>query len=236
MPLLGSCMLAISNWGVHDDGNSGPGLFIANSLQRKASFLPICTSSSSVTNPRRPWTYEAAVSGGTNWSPSTRRSERCGLNTALSSFSSSGLAPDSEPPSMLGQKLRPAGHLSQLPGASSSFMELVVDRSNLSKQRSTPCKRAAELTRAPTTPALGTNCAWMEIGTFWERPTTNWSRPKSTPPYTPCLLLSIPTSASTISPFSIWILEKKRSFQSWGTSWQYALLMSPTMLNHESSR
>mmetsp|Transcript_70404 Transcript_70404/g.198722 ORF Transcript_70404/g.198722 Transcript_70404/m.198722 type:complete len:218 (-) Transcript_70404:409-1062(-) len=137
---------AISNEGTQEAGNSGPGLHITKASLRKWRLLSARTRRSSSTRWHRARTDATPVSGGTNRSPSSRRSERWGLNTSRKSLRSSSLITDaSEDDLSTAAQKPPAEGPAQLPTllelgpqGPSDIPRTGSDRSNLSMHRSTP--------------------------------------------------------------------------------------------------
>mmetsp|Transcript_69956 Transcript_69956/g.197396 ORF Transcript_69956/g.197396 Transcript_69956/m.197396 type:complete len:295 (+) Transcript_69956:614-1498(+) len=131
--------------GVQDDGNSAPGALAAKPLPAKCSVLLRSTDASSPTRVRRLCTCARLESGGTKRSPSSRRSVKLGLNTALSSALSSSLNAEPASASRFDQNVSPtAMHASRgwqlqssQPAGASSVSSVGV-RSNWSRFRSTP--------------------------------------------------------------------------------------------------
>mmetsp|Transcript_70171 Transcript_70171/g.159298 ORF Transcript_70171/g.159298 Transcript_70171/m.159298 type:complete len:285 (-) Transcript_70171:693-1547(-) len=160
-----------------DEGKSSPGSSITNLRLRKCSVLCCLTVTSAATSWRRARRQWELLSGGTNWSPSSRLSERLGLKISVSSFRSSSLkAPSSL--SRLFQKAPPMATVASR--FSSSFAQppssvctrVASERLNLSRPRSTPCRlgacqapglctRVGRVTRRDCTIAVS---GWAAIG------------------------------------------------------------------------
>mmetsp|Transcript_51801 Transcript_51801/g.165826 ORF Transcript_51801/g.165826 Transcript_51801/m.165826 type:complete len:285 (-) Transcript_51801:288-1142(-) len=160
---------------VQEAGKRGPGTSAEKAALQKSAVLSLRTDSSSARSSRSACREAALLSGGTNWSPSSRLSDRWGLKMPLSRFLSSALNV-SLSLTMLFQKALPiATHGStdskslQLPSSPATLV--ASERLNFSRPRSTPCRpglwkspgrctKAARCTRRDCTMAVR-GCAGM---------------------------------------------------------------------------
>mmetsp|Transcript_56657 Transcript_56657/g.159823 ORF Transcript_56657/g.159823 Transcript_56657/m.159823 type:complete len:258 (-) Transcript_56657:498-1271(-) len=213
-PARGPRLQASSIEDVQADGNNGPALLATKSLLKKESVLRCSTSASSSTRARIFSTYAALGSESpAKRSPSSSLSDSGGRNIRLrrSMFPSSA----SSLPLIMDQNALPAtpGRASWEPPAGSGLGSL---RSNLSRFRSTPFGKGVVLgsvSRAPRVLRPGRAKAWKETSGTWLTSLLRWgnapgpvqgndmrSKPNSTPPYRPSLVLTAPSSGATIAP------------------------------------
>mmetsp|Transcript_31034 Transcript_31034/g.84143 ORF Transcript_31034/g.84143 Transcript_31034/m.84143 type:complete len:270 (-) Transcript_31034:1199-2008(-) len=229
----------ISKEEVQLEGKSGPASPTLKSFEQKCSARRLRTSASSRTSRRRLSTWRKAVSGATNLSPSSRRSERKGLKTEWRSAASSSpkaLAPAARCP----QKAAPAAPSAlrpQPPEGPAAFSGVAAVRSNLERLRSTPWRWAcASMPARRGCPTRGgpscltlvtprTRDIWAVAPRASIAPEARLglemlkrSSPNSTPPYTQCFFEPMPASASTILPSCTETWEWQRSFHSWGST------------------
>mmetsp|Transcript_66460 Transcript_66460/g.205552 ORF Transcript_66460/g.205552 Transcript_66460/m.205552 type:complete len:201 (-) Transcript_66460:305-907(-) len=134
--------LATSKESVQEEGKSSPAQPAAKALLQKCSLRCPRMASSSRTSARSLLRYITLVSGGTKRSPSSRRSERCGLKTArkrsLSSLPSTGsLASPSAVQNVLPTAAWASGRPT-LPQRAVRCTRRAAERPNLSRLRSTP--------------------------------------------------------------------------------------------------
>mmetsp|Transcript_70396 Transcript_70396/g.198679 ORF Transcript_70396/g.198679 Transcript_70396/m.198679 type:complete len:347 (+) Transcript_70396:659-1699(+) len=162
--LVEDSLRAILYAGVQDDGNRDPGSPTEKSLLKKRSRLDDCAVSSSLTSLRSFSTWVDSVLGGTKLSPSSRRSERCGLKMPLSkllsvpsTFESTSLVIADQKASLTGvsdAKMEP-----QLPAVLCDVIRVGSERSNRSRFKSTP-RAASRVARRPTT----AGCWMLPVG------------------------------------------------------------------------
>mmetsp|Transcript_157708 Transcript_157708/g.382926 ORF Transcript_157708/g.382926 Transcript_157708/m.382926 type:complete len:244 (+) Transcript_157708:1404-2135(+) len=204
----------------------------SNSMLRKWFFRCCRTDASSLRSIRSFCTCVRLVSGGTNSSHSSRLSHRCESNNSLSMVLSSSLK--AEPERFFQKALPMNSSPPQLPSGARGSASVAVSKSNLSRLRSTPLGTPGGAPGTSSGISANPVRAWIRrwesagaratdtlaVGT---RPTATrciWSRPNSTPPYTPCIKLAdfTPSADDTMRPSSTWICDMRCSFQSWGIS------------------
>mmetsp|Transcript_36347 Transcript_36347/g.104667 ORF Transcript_36347/g.104667 Transcript_36347/m.104667 type:complete len:299 (-) Transcript_36347:1038-1934(-) len=246
-----------------DEGNKLLASSRAKLVLRKCSSRLRRRMSSPLTRVRRPDTYEGQVRGGMNLPPSLRLSDIAGLKTSLSSCLHSSSSSDAESFDMADQKALPGIADAQGDCASPSkapWKRPKEERSILPRSRSTPWALTVGAVAARSVGAIaarpvGSPPPIMEkavgagprltmmasargaVGSSGAiAASCILSRPKSTPPYTPCRRESMPLSTVLIWPFSTLICEYRRSFQSWGICVMHGFSSSSAKLNHESSK
>mmetsp|Transcript_4313 Transcript_4313/g.12583 ORF Transcript_4313/g.12583 Transcript_4313/m.12583 type:complete len:235 (+) Transcript_4313:1012-1716(+) len=195
---------------------------MSNSALRNWFRRCCCVAASSLTSLRSVATCSRREQGGTNVSPSSRRSLRQGLKTSWSSCLSSDGSSDTFDQKALPRKSFPV----QLPTGCAASASVAAERSNLSRARSTPLGTpGAPTANSGTVPraeimravSVGTRAAVTFAGAT--RPTRPArSRPSSTPPYTASACVATPPSAPWIRPSATWSWAARCSFQIWGTS------------------